>query len=176
MIVTISGNACSGKDSAAEIVSEKMNLKLLKSTMKTLAKENGFDDVLEFEKKHASNSDEWDKMLDEWQKKEASKGNCVLVSMLSGINVPEADLKVFLHAPLEERAKRVSKRDGVAIEKSVEYITNRDTVFKERIQEIYGVDFWEFSHYDLVINTQKWSAEQVSGIIVSAAKLLAGQE
>ncbi|MCK4883823.1 MAG: cytidylate kinase family protein [Candidatus Diapherotrites archaeon] len=172
MIITISGNACSGKDSTADIVSEKTNLKLLKSTMKTVAKEKGFDDVLEFEKQYASNSDEWDKMLDDWQKKETSKGNCVLVSMLSGVNVPNADLKVFLHASVEERARRVNKRDNVPIEESIEYIKNRDTITRKRLNEIYGVDFWEFSHYDLIINTQKWSAEKVSEIIISASKLL----
>lgn len=172
MIITISGNAGSGKDTAGDLLGKKLNLPVIKATMKTFAKERGMD-VLEFEKKikEAGDSPEFDYKLDSWQKEKVKEtGDCVLVSMMAAYNFPNADLKVWLHAPENVRAERMSNRDGVSKKKALGYVRARDLVFRKRIKKIYGFDWWAATYYDLVINTEKWLPDQVVEIITTALK------
>lgn len=166
VVITISGNAGSGKDTTAKLLSEKSGFKLIRGTMKTYAKEMGLD-ILEFEKQYAGRSEEWDRRLDEWQREAVKKcKDCILVSMLSAYNVPNADLKVFLTAPLEVRAERISKRDKIPEERAIDYVKERDRTFRERIKRIYGIDFWDPKLYDIVIDTSKHKPNEVVQIIM----------
>lgn len=165
MIITISGSAGSGKDTIGELLAKKLNLKVIKSTMKKYAEKKGID-ILEFEKKYAQYTKEYDKKVDEWQRKEVVKGDCVLISMLSAYNAPNADLKIWLYCPEKERAKRIAKRDNIPKEKALDYVRERDKIFRDRIKKIYGVDFWDPSLYDLRINTEKNNPKEVVEIIL----------
>ncbi|MCD6403529.1 MAG: cytidylate kinase family protein [Candidatus Aenigmarchaeota archaeon] len=161
--ITISGKACAGKDTTSNILGkklEKYGFKVIKATLKTFAKEKGLD-ILEFEKIYAENSEEWDRKLDEWQREVVKKyKNCILVSMLAAYNVPDAELKVFLTASEAERAKRAMKRDGIPKEKALEYIRERDRVFRKRIRRIYGIDPWDPKLYDVIIDNTNMTPEE----------------
>ncbi len=166
MRITISGLACSGKDTVGELLAKELNLKLFKVSMKELAQGK---DILEFEK--SLTTDETDRHLDEYQKELGKKeDNFVLISRLSAINVPHADVKVWLYAPEEVRASRVSKRDNIPPEKALEYIKERDRTTLERIERIYGIRFDDLRYYDIAINTSRFTPEECVNIIKAAVK------
>jgi cytidylate kinase len=84
-----------------------------------------------------------------------------------------ADLRVWLHAPLEARAKRIHQRepDKHASYESVLYRTlQRDEQNRKRYLEVYGIDINDRNDFDIIINTEKLTAEQVSSLIVAAAR------
>jgi len=170
MIITISGKAGSGKDTIGKLLSKKLGFKMIKGTMKTYAKRMGID-ILEFEMKYAEKSDEWDKKLDEWQKKVIKKyKDCILVSMLSAYNIPNADFKIFLTASVKARANRISKRDKIPKKNAVDYVKKRDRVTRNRIKRIYGIDFWDKKFYDMVIDTSKLEPEKIVSKILEKLK------
>lgn len=167
MIIAVSGNAGSGKDTTGDLLGKKLGLRVVKATLKSYAREKKLD-ILDFEE--ALKSDRYDRELDAWQREEVAKGDCVLVSMLSAYNAPKADLRVWLHAPLETRAGRIAKRDNVPIAKAIEYVSGRDRTFRARIKKIYGFDWWSQDLYDLAINTGRWQSEDVANIIINSLK------
>ncbi len=164
MIITISGTTGAGKDTIGKKLSERTGLRIVSASLKKYAREEGID-VLQFSKK--TNIQEYDKQLDEWQKKEAEKGNCIIISRLSAVLIaPKADLKIWLYAPEEERIRRIKNRDKK--ENASEYVRERDLESKERFKNTYGVDYTKQEHYDLCINTGKWTPENVVNIILKA--------
>jgi len=172
MGIAIAGMPVSGKDTTAELLSKLTGLPLIRGTLRQFAIKKGLD-ILEFEKKYSKESDRWDKLLDEWQREEVeshSNSGYILVSMLSAYNAPRANLKVWLYCGLEERAKRVSKRDNIPAKKAVAYVSERDKTFLERINKLYNINPWSLDFYDLVLNTEFWPPEKVASLIVSAMK------
>jgi len=166
MIITISGKAAAGKDTIANLLAPKLKLKLIRGTLRVFAQQKGMD-ILDFEKTFTSDSDYWDKKLDEWQKKEVQKaGSCILVSYLAALNVPQADLKVWLDAQEEIRAQRLAKRDGLSLKKALPYLRERDVFFREKTKRIYGIDFWDSKLYDLIIDTSYLTPEAIIARII----------
>lgn len=171
MIITISGKPGSGKDTIGNLLGKKLGLKVIKASLKKDAKKKGMD-ILDFEKKYAIKFKEYDIKLDAWQKKKVEKDgeNCVLISMLSAYNIPHADLKIWLNCPLRERARRISKRDKIPLKRALEYVKERDMVFKNRIRKLYKIDFWDSKFYDLSIDTSKNNPKEVIGTILKRLK------
>ena len=100
------------------------------------------------------------------------RSRVVVGSRLAGWLV-DADLRVWLHAPLEARAKRIFQRepDKHAGYESVLYRTlQRDEQNRKRYLEVYGIDINDRNDFDIIINTEKLTAEQVSSLIVAAAR------
>lgn len=166
MIITISGNAASGKDTVAELLAKKLKLKLIRGTLRVFAKEKGMD-ILDFEKTFTSDSDYWDKKLDQWQKEAVKKaGDCILVSYLGGYHIDWADLKVWLYADDRVRAQRTAKRDKLPIKKARVYLKERDEFFRQKTKRIYGVDFWNPKYYHLRIDTSHLTPEEIVDKII----------
>jgi len=165
MIITISGSAGSGKDTTGELLAKKLKLRLIQATLRMYAKKKGID-ILGFEKQYAANNEHYDREIDQWQIEEATKGNCVLVSWLSAYNIPGANLKIWLQCSVEERAKRVAKRDKIPSKKALAYVKERDKIFRDRIKKTYGVDFWDPSLYDFTVDTEKNTPKKVVEIIL----------
>jgi cytidylate kinase len=83
-----------------------------------------------------------------------------------------ADLKVFLTAPLEVRAERVARRDGVSFREALEEILKREYVQWERFKRLYGFDASDTSSFDMVFNTDLFAPEEIAEIIVRKARSL----
>ncbi len=171
MKITISGSAGAGKTTVANILAKDLKLKKISagSIFRKIAKEKGIS--LHELSKLAEKDDRFDRMVDEYQKKEAEKGNVVVEGRLSGWIVNNADLKVFLIAPLEIRAMRIANRDNKSFYEALNDIKFREMSESKRYREIYGIDINNLEIYDLVLNTSKWKAKEIAEIIKFALKL-----
>src|SRR5260370_7717439 len=82
-----------------------------------------------------------------------------------------ADLRVWLQASLEERAKRIFRREvdkGLTYEYVLYRTLQRDEQNRKRYLQLYGIDSNDRSDFDIIINTEKLTAEQVSSLIIPA--------
>ena len=104
-----------------------------------------------------------DRELDRRQAELARSGDCVVESRLAGWMVA-ADLKVWLRAPLEVRAVRVARREGLGAEAARADLVERERSEWARYKAAYNIDIDDLSPYHLVIDTTLWTAE----IIVEA--------
>lgn len=167
MRIAIAGLTGCGKTSVGRLVAEKLGYKTIEITFKELAKKNGME-LMEFHamarKKHAI-----DKALDEEIRRQAAGGNCVIATWLAPWVVGEAELKVWLDASEETRAKRVAGREGIPPEEALLHVKKRDKENIERYKEVYGIDITNHRVFDLIINTDDSEKEKTAEIICIAA-------
>lgn len=185
--IAVSGLSGCGATTVVKLVSEKLGLVWINYTCRDIAKELGkdfeefqFNDVVrEFPK--------YDLMLDEMQVSLVSKNeNCIIGSrlacwldserLLSRLGMKKMfgfDLKVWLEASPEERARRIVQREGKGFEKTLSDLRKRDSLNITRYKELYGIDVLKHSLNEgisLVINTDKLDASQVSEAICREAR------
>lgn len=165
MITTIGGPIGSGKTTVSEAIAEKFGFTHISAGLifREMANEKGV--TLEEFSKLAEENHEFDKELDKQQIELAKKAeNAVIDGRLSGLLI-DADLKVWLKAPLETRARRVSGREGKDYMEALEDIRKRGDSELKRYKEIYDIDLRDLTPYDIVINTDPFSADEVIGIM-----------
>lgn len=94
----------------------------------------------------------------------------VIIEGRSGLMVldREADIKTFLWAPLDYRAKRVSERRKVPYEEAIEHVKISDEERRNLVRRFYKRDWMDIDLYDLVINVSKWTLEEVADLILRA--------
>ncbi len=165
MIITIGGPIGSGKTTVAKAIADKFGFIHISAgvVFREMADEKGI--TLEEFSKLAEENHEFDRELDKRQIELAKKAeNAVIDGRLSGWLI-DADLKVWLKASLETRAKRVSGRDDKDYGKALEDVRARGDSELTRYKEIYDIDLRDLAPYDIVINTAPFSAEEVTGIM-----------
>jgi cytidylate kinase len=168
MIVTIGGPICSGKTTVAGAIAEKFGFTHISAgaVFRELANELGI--TLEEFSRLAEENHEFDKELDARQKELAKEAeNAVIDGRLSGL-IMDADLKVWLRAPLEVRAKRACEREGKDLAVALEDVKNRGDSELKRYKEIYDIDLRDLTPYDIVINTELFNADEVIEIVEKA--------
>jgi cytidylate kinase len=169
MRIAISGKSGCGNTTVTTLVSRKLGYPMINFTFRNLASEKQID-FWEF-CKLAETSDEYDKELDARQVEMAmARKDCVLGSRLAIWMLEEADLKVYLTASTEERARRVFKREGGSYEQRLEQTRTRDRNDSARYRRIYGIDNSDTRFADLVIDTSDKDPEQIAQMIVDAAQ------
>jgi cytidylate kinase len=165
MRIAISGKSGCGNTTVSTLVAEKLNYKLINFTFRQLAKEKGID-FWEF-CKMAETDDSFDKELDRRQVEMALKEeNCVLGSRLAIWMLKSADLKVFLYASADERARRVFKREGGDFSQRLKQTQMRDKNDTNRYKRIYSIDNDDYDFASLIIDTENKTPDQISQIIV----------
>jgi CMP/dCMP kinase len=170
MRIAISGHSGCGNTTATTNVGKSLSLRMVNYTFRDLAKDVGltFDEV----QKQASENPLFDYLTDLQLVRAALNPQIVLGTRLASW-LMEADLRIWLHASLEARAARISKRET---EKASSYehvlykTLKRDEENRKRYLRLYGIDILDHSDFDMTINTEKLTAEQVSGLIVAAAQ------
>ncbi|NBK25355.1 MAG: cytidylate kinase, partial [Spirochaetia bacterium] len=93
--------------------------------------------------------------------------NCVLGSRLAIWMLKEADLKVYLTASSEERARRITEREGGSLAERMEQTQRRDENDSKRYLRLYAIDNSDTSIADLVIDTSDLGPQQVADIIIA---------
>jgi cytidylate kinase len=168
--IAISSHSGCGNTTATNNVGTTLGLKVVNYTFRDLAEDLGlrFEEIQE----QAAKSRIYDFLTDLKLMRASLRSRVVVGSRLAGWLV-DADLRVWLHAPLEARAKRIFQRepDKHAGYESVLYHTlQRDEQNRKRYLEVYGIDINDRNDFDIIINTEKLTAEQVSSLIVAAAQ------
>jgi hypothetical protein len=78
-------------------------------------------------------------------------------------------LRVFVTASPEERVRRYARETGMKDSECEKAIEKSDRERGDFLVRFYAVQEESPTHYDLVINTDRISAEQAAGLIVGAA-------
>ncbi len=168
MIITISGRPGSGKSTLSKILSVKLGLELV--SMGDVFRKCAQDRCMSLAEfgEIARCNEKIDMEIDEMQKKIArEKDNIMIEGRLSGFLV-DADLKVWLQAPLEIRAQRISKREGKQVERAMKETSEREICERERYLKYYDIDINDLSIYDIIINSSRWNPEELSEIVKKA--------
>ncbi len=166
MIVTIGGDIGSGKSTVAKAVAERFKLKHISAgeTFREMANERDMS-LAEFSRL-AEGNHELDKEVDDRQIEMARKARkAVIDGRLSGVLLKDAALKIWLRAPIEERAKRVAKREKKDYAQALRETKAREGSELRRYRTIYGIDLGDLSPYDAVLNTHIWGPDEVINII-----------
>jgi cytidylate kinase len=169
MIIAISGLVGSGKDSVAKMVAEKLGIKHLNFTFKDAARAKDIPlmEYQEYAKKNVSIDKEFDEMVIAETKKE----DCVTSTWLGPWLIKDADLRIWLDASPDARARRISGRDGMTLAEAMDHVRKRDAHNRARYKRLYNVDIFEDrSVFDLIINTETFMPEDSASIIETAVK------
>jgi len=170
--ITISGPPGSGKSTLSKMLSVKLGLELI--SMGDIFRKLASDRCMSLDEfgTLAKCNDEIDRKLDEEQKKVAKeKDNIILEGRLSGFLV-EADLKVWLKAPLEIRAERIAKRENKSVSSAIKETSEREECERVRYLNYYDIDIRDLSVYDIVIDSTKLSPEEICEIVGKAVECL----
>lgn len=172
MIITISGTPGSGKSTLSRLLSSRLGMELV--SVGDIFRKQAQDRCMSLEEFGllAKSDEDIDRMLDEEQKKIAKeKENLILEGRLSGFLV-DAYLKVWLKAPVEVRAERIARREEKPVAKAKAETKDREECERERYLKYYNIDTNDLSVYDLVIDSSRWSAEEISEIVAKAIGFL----
>lgn len=172
MILTISGPPGSGKSTLSKILSAKLGMELI--SMGDIFRKCAEDRCMCLAEYGmlAKSCDDIDREIDDMQKKIArEKDNIVLEGRLSGFLV-DADLKVWLKAPLEIRAERIAMRENKSVSVAIAETSEREECERERYINYYAIDIKDLSVYDLVIDSSRLSPENICEIVAKAVECL----
>ncbi len=168
MIITVSGLTGSGKNTLGEEISEKTKMEMICPTFKDLAEKEGIS-LMEFQKK-AANDPKIDLKFDDVLKEKTKKGNCIVTTWL-GPWMVNADLRVYVFAPLDVRAKRIAKRDGMSVEEAKKHVVARDEQNRKRYLKVYGIDIYDPANFDICLNSGIYRPEQMAEIVLQLAAM-----
>lgn len=172
MKITISGPPGSGKSTLSKIISARLGLELV--SMGDIFRKCAQDRCMSLDEFGliAKCNEKIDRELDMMQRKIAhEKDNILIEGRLSGFFV-DADLKVWLRAPLEIRAQRIANRECKSVARALEETSEREECERERYLNYYNIDVGDLSVYDIVIDSRKWSAQEISEIVEKAIDFL----
>jgi len=169
--IAISGRSGCGNTTVSKMIAETLGLRFINFTFRSLAQERKLDlkTVLEL----AAQDDSWDREVDSRQTLLAREdGGCVLGSRLAIWMLDEADLKVYLDATALVRAQRIVKREGGSIEDVASFTAERDRQDHGRYLRIYNIDTDNYSFADLIIDTGKFTPQEITDMIIERAKTI----
>ena len=170
MLLTVSGPPGSGKSTTAAALAKAFDLEHISGgdIFRSLADERGLSPV-EFNEL-AEEDEQIDRDLDRRLYEIASERDGVLLeSRLAGwLAGDEADIKIWLDAPLNIRAERIADREDKPFETAYDETHRRERSEAKRYHEYYNIDIDDRSIYDIVYNTARWCPEGVLGMITTA--------
>jgi len=167
--IAVSGKSGCGNTTVSKMLADKLGLRFINFTFRSLAQEKGITlaEVLE----RAATDDWWDREVDNRQIHLAREnGGCVLGSRLAIWMLKEADLKVYLTASAEIRAARIAKREGGSIESVAAFTAERDRQDHNRYLHIYNIDNDNYQLVDMLINTNKLEPDEIVQMIIAEAE------
>ncbi len=163
--IAISGKSGCGNTTVSKLLSEKLNVKMINFTFRSLAEETGLSLSEIIEK--AKTDDSFDIKVDTRQVEMAREDSCVLGSRLAIWMLKEADIKVYLYASDETRAKRIQNREGGVLEDIASFTKMRDEQDSLRYKKLYNIDNNDYSFVDLEIDTSLYNPEEIVEKIIT---------
>ncbi len=174
MRITISGPPGSGKTTACNGLAEALDLNAIVfgKIFRELAAEKGLT-LAEF-----GSLAEKDKSIDEFIDSKIleiarANENIILESrlsayMLSKNNIPA--FKIYLNASSDVRVARVGVREGETVEEALKKTVERQASEAKRYMMYYGIDVNDLSVYDLIVDTDNLTPEEVLSEILKAVE------
>lgn len=163
--VAISGRSGCGNTTVSTMLAERLGVSLINYTFRQLAAERGMTlaEVIEA----AKADDSYDVAVDTHQVELARRGSCVLGSRLAIWMLRDADVKVYLMASDDTRAKRILNREGGDLDRIKEFTAMRDREDSARYMKLYGIDNGEYEFADLKIDTATRTPEAIVELVLA---------
>ena len=177
MLITISGLPGSGKTTVARLVAAALRLEHVYAgnIFRRQAEEAGL--TLQEYVRRAETDRTIDQQLDDRMRERARAGNAVLEGRLAAAMAGEAEmaaLRVFLDASEAVRADRITNREGGATLERLQEIQAREASDRQWYRDIYGVDYHDHRLYDVVVETDRRTPENLAEEIVERARVRFG--
>jgi len=170
MMIAVSGFNGAGVTSTTQEVARRLGLKPIIYTLRDMAKEKGLsmDEMNALKEKEFP---KWDYILDKKNIESAVDGT--IFGSDIAIWLLHADLRVWVHASLDTRARRTAERDGLEYKVALAKVRERDRSFAHHYKRLYNIDWKKFYDIaDIVINNERVGLDKVADIIVNATKNL----
>jgi cytidylate kinase len=175
MRITVSGLPGSGTTSLSRYLAERHGFEMISAgeVFRQLAREHTME--LAAFGRLAEEDPAYDRMIDARQKEIASeRDNIIVEGRLSGWMVEDADLKIWLYAPIGCRIKRIAVRDQTSDETTAERLTlEREQCEAGRYRSYYSINIEDLSIYHLILNSEHWGVEGLGAIVDTAVAHLA---
>jgi len=91
---------------------------------------------------------------------------------LAGWMAKGANVKILLTAPLELRVKRIAHRERRKYGDVLAETKRRERSEAKRFKRFYSIDVNDHSMFDLVLNTERWSAKEMTRVLELAVELI----
>ncbi|TFG02653.1 MAG: dephospho-CoA kinase [Promethearchaeota archaeon] len=169
--ITLSGLHGSGKSAVGKALAEEIGFKYYSTgqAFRDLANEKNMS--LEEFTQYVENHPEIDRELDKKIVEIAKKGDIIIDSQLSGHLLQNIEnFKIMLKCPLETRVKRMADRDHTSYEEKLKETMVREKSEQERFKILYDIDLEDNTIYDLIIETENLSIEEVLNKILQEIK------
>ena len=165
MIITIGGLAGTGTSTTAKTLSQEINIPFISAgdVFRQMAVENNMT-LLDFSEFDEGN-DNIDKALDKRQAEIANNSENLIVEGRISAFFVNADYRIWLKAPDNVRAERISYREDKSLDTVKQEIAERTASERKRYMEIHDIDIDNLDIYDLIINTDTFNIESTVNII-----------
>ena len=163
--ICVSGLSSSGKTTIGNRISEKLGIMHINHSYKHYTKSN--DELLDILKK---SNEKFVRDFDSRIIEAAKKGSCIVTTWLGPWLVKDADIRIWLEADIKERAKRDAKNNKIDLNDAEEFLRTKDLLTITEFKTIYNIDIMEHSFFDLCINTERVSADDIVNMIEMLTK------
>jgi len=174
VVVAVSGPHGAGKTTVAKFLAKKLGLRYLSAgeIFRKMAAERRMS--LEEFSKYAERHRRIDEEIDRRTIEEAKRGGVLVDARLAGWLLKDADLKILLTAPLETRVRRIAEREGRSYQEVLRETIRRERSEEKRFKKFYGIDLSDYSPFDIVLNTERISIEEMKKIALTVARVMLG--
>lgn len=169
MKVTLGGPPGAGKTTVADLLSKQTGWPLISAgeMFRREAEARGLS-LPEFGRR-AERDPRLDRAVDRRQAAEAARHrNALIEGRLAAHFIPKAELKVWLQAPLEVRAARVARREGVSAATARRQVRERERCEVRRYRRWYGLDIDSLGPYHLVVDSSRWGPQAIARVVRAA--------
>ncbi len=169
--ISLAGDLGSGKTTVGEILTQKYNLKKVSigRILREMAEQHGMT-VADFNK-YMETHPEYDKIVDDKLiEHETISGNFLFDSRMAWHFVPSS-FKVYMQVDIKTSAERIinaGREDEKYsdIDSAVKELKKRRESELLRYNTLYGVNIMDMDNYDLVVDTNGKTPEEVADIII----------
>lgn len=178
MNISITGNLGSGKSSVAKILNGKgYELFSTGKIFRQLAMEKGVS-VEEFNRQVneavKSGDRSIDKMIDDTTTRVSEERDMVVIDSRLAWHFAPKSFKVFIITDIDESSRRVfndslraSSESYSSKDECRKALINRQKLETVRYKEIYGIDYYDMSNYNLLIESTSASPEEIAQEILA---------
>jgi len=174
-VIVVGGPPGSGKSTVAKLIASKYGLRYVSmgSIFREIAKRMGVS--LEELSLIAERDPSIDRMIDSRAVEEAKNGCVVIDGHISAWILKDiADVKIATWAPHPVRISRIAQRDGRDVSAVERETTIREESEKRRFKAIYGIDVDDLSVFDIVVNTARFTPEEILVIVSKVIEIKLG--